>query len=280
MRARHEAGGSYNQENQQGAGGAKATATSYRANSWTAAIRTDRGAQRKEDLLKQLVSIAVVVLALCGTERRAAALHPLPLDAKREKILHQNFALCLQKLKGPYTENICVCPDGRKIPVRNARGQVGIGCKDALFCAAFRAPWAEALAAERMYIGDIFSRDLYLWDTFPEHNDLVRGYILESYFTATNPHHKLTQLRAFGGLSAAEFEPPASARFFERYLAAPEFSARRDFLLAYELQKRYLVRADLGQVEKVRALSVRIQSADPKFKSLRDAVHNQISPTL
>jgi hypothetical protein len=208
------------------------------------------------------------------------AFRPLPLEAQDQKILRDNFALCTAKLKGPYTENFCVCPDGKKVPVRGASGQLGTGCKSPLFCAAFRAPWAEALAKQRMYIANIFSRDLYLWDTFPDHNDLVRGYILEKYFTDTNPKHKLSQLKAFGGLSGAEYETPAAARFFERYLTSPDFNDNRDFLLAYELQKRYFVRADLGQIEKVRALSVRIQNADPKFKPLRDAVHNQISPGL
>jgi hypothetical protein len=42
-----------------------------------------------------------------------------------------------------------------------------------------------------MYIANLFSRDLYLWDSFPDHNDLVRGYILEKYFTETNPTNKL-----------------------------------------------------------------------------------------
>src|SRR5262249_40889546 len=93
-------------------------------------------------------------------------------------------------------------------------------------------------------------------------------------------NHKLSQLKAFGGLSGAEYETPAAARFFERYITSNDFNDYRNFLLAYELQKRYFVRADLGQIEKVRALSVRIQNADPKFKPLRDAVHNQISPGL
>ena len=230
--------------------------------------------------MKKVVAIGSVLVALLGAAPPAAAFRPLPLEAKDQKILRDNFALCTAKLKGPYTENICVCPDGRKIPVRGASGRVGIGCKDALFCAAFRAPWAEALAKERMYIANIFSRDVYLWDSFPDHNDLVRGYILEKYFTDTNPNHKLSQLKAFGGLSGTEYETPASASFFERYLTSPDFNDNRDFLLAYELQKRYFVRADLGQIEKVRALSVRIQNADPKFKPLRDAVHNQISPGL
>jgi hypothetical protein len=230
--------------------------------------------------VKTLGAIASILVAVLSAPPPAAAFRPLPLEAKDQKILRDNFALCMAKLKGPYTENICVCPDGRKIPVRGTGGQLHIGCKDELFCAAFRAPWAEALAKERVYIANIFSRDLYLWDSFPDHNDLVRGYILEEYFTDTNPNHKLSQLKAYGGLSGAEYETPASARFFERYLTSAEFNDNRDFLLAYELQKRYFVRADLGQIEKVRALSVRIQNADPKFKPLRDAVHNQISPSL
>ena len=40
------------------------------------------------------------------------------------------------------------------------------------------------------------------------------------------------------------------------------------------------MRDDVGQIEKVRAMAVRIQTADPKFKPLRDAVHNQLSAGL
>jgi pyruvate phosphate dikinase-like enzyme len=229
---------------------------------------------------RQLTMVAVSVVSALAVSQPAAAFRAPELSAQEQKALRNNFALCVGKLKGPYTENVCVCPDGRKIPVRGASGQLGIGCKDALFCAAYRAPWAEALAAEGVYIGNIFSRDLYLWDSFPDHNDLVRGYILEKYFTDTNPNHKLSQLRAFGGLSGSEYETGASTRFFERYLAAPEFNDTRDFLLAYELQKRFFVRQDVGQIQKVRALAVRINTADPKFKALRDAVHNQISAGL
>ena len=143
-----------------------------------------------------------------------------------------------------------------------------------------QAAWGEALGKEGVYIGNIFSRDLYLWDSFPDHSDLVRGYILEKYFVETNPKHKLAQLRAFGGLSGSEYESAAAPRFFERYLASPEFNDTRDFLLAYELQRRFFLREDQGQIQKVRSLAVRIQSADPKFKPMRDAVHNQISAGL
>jgi hypothetical protein len=127
---------------------------------------------------------------------------------------------------------------------------------------------------------NLFSRDLLLWDNFPDHDDLVRGYILEKYFSGTHPTNKLSQLRSFGGLSGVEYETPASAHFFERCLSAPEFKDNRNFLLALELQRRYLVRENLGQIDKVRAMSVRIQAVEPKFKPLRDAVHNQLSPGI
>jgi Pyruvate phosphate dikinase, AMP/ATP-binding domain len=228
---------------------------------------------------RHVIPVAVSLFVVSATLYAASFRGP-ELSPQQQKTLRENFALCVGRLKGPYTENVCVCPDGRKIPVRGASGQVGIGCKNAVFCAAYRAPWAEALAKQGVYIGNIFSRDLYLWDTFPDHNNLVRGYILENYFVETNPRHKLSQLRAFGGLSGAEYEVAASPRFFERYLAAPEFSETRHFLLAYELQKRFFVREDVGQIQKVRVLAVRIHAADPKFKPLRDAVHNQISGGL
>jgi hypothetical protein len=136
------------------------------------------------------------------------------LSAAEKKTLNDNFALCVGKLKGPYTENFCVCPGGQKRPVRSASGALGTGCKDPIFCAAYRAPWAEALAKDGVYIANVFSRDLYLWDTFTDHNDLVRGYVLENYFIETNPTHKFAELRAFGGLSGSEYETGASAGFF------------------------------------------------------------------
>jgi pyruvate phosphate dikinase-like enzyme len=234
----------------------------------------------KEELLKNRLVTGFAFIAVLGITSPAVAFRPLPLSAQEQKVLRDNFALCISKLKGPYTENFCVCADGKKVPVRGTNGEIGYGCKNSLFCAAFRAPWAEALAKERMYIGNLFSRDFYLWDSFPDHNDLVRGYILEKYLTETHPTNKLSRLRSYGGLSGVEYETPASARFFERYLSAPEFKDNRDFLLAYELQRRYLVREDLGQIDKVRAMSVRIQAVEPKFKPLRDAVHNQLSPGI
>ncbi len=131
-----------------------------------------------------------------------------------------------------------------------------------------------------MWIANLFARDLYQWDSFTDHHDLVRGYILEKYFTETNPKHKFAEMRSYGGLASAEDEAAAAPRFFERYLALPDFDDTRHYLLAYELQRRYYVRDDQGQIQKIRNLAVRIQQADPRFKPLRDATHNQLSAAL
>jgi len=229
----------------------------------------------------QRTVVALLFLALIAAPSSVAAFRAPDVPEKQQKILRDNFALCVEKLKGPYTENFCVCPDGRKTPVRGPDGQLNETCPNPVFCAAYRAPWAEALAQEGVYLGNIFSRDLYLWDTFPDHNDLVRGYILEQYFVTTNPKHKLSQLRAFGGLSGSEYEIGAAPLLFERYLAAPEFNDTRDFLLAFELQKRFFVRDEVVQIEDVRTMSLRIQKERLAGKqiSLEDYIERfQITP--
>src|SRR5258707_7395651 len=67
---------------------------------------------------RQLTVIAVSVLSALAAPRPAAAFRAPELSAQQQKALRANFALCVGKLKGPYTENVCVCPDGRKIHVR------------------------------------------------------------------------------------------------------------------------------------------------------------------
>src|SRR5689334_6584784 len=222
-------------------------------------------------------TITLAVLALAA---HAAAFEAPALTKQQQDDLKANFALCKSKLKGPYGDNYCKCPDGRKLPVQVA-GRVTSPCgPNAVYCAAYRAPWAEALGRHRMWIANIFARDLDQWDSFTDHHDLVRGYILEKYFTETNPGHKLAEMRSYGGLAGAEYEAVAAPQFFERYLSGQDFDDAHHYLLAYELQRRYYVRGDQGQIQKIRALAIRIHQADPRFKPLRDATHNQISATL
>jgi hypothetical protein len=219
------------------------------------------------------------VLAVFGTA--AWAMQTAEPSEQQKKQLKSSFATCMAKIKGPYTENFCVCKDGGKHSVLGPDGRIRSPCgANAKFCAAFRAPCAQVLAKDGMYIGNLFSPDVYTWDQFPDHHDLVRGYILEKYFVETHPEHKLAQLRAYGGLSGAEFESEASTRMFEQYLTLPSFNDSRHFLLAFELQKRFFVRDNQGQIQKARSMATAIQSRDPKFKPLRDATHNQISASL
>src|SRR6185369_16935838 len=226
------------------------------------------------------LSWAMIASAMLVLARPARGFQPPPLTKAEQDDLRRNFALCLGKMKGPYTENFCVCPDGQKLPVM-VKNVVRNPCgPNALFCSAYRAPWAEALARQRMWITNLFARDLYQWDSFTDHHDLVRGYILEKYFTETNPTHKLAEMRSYGGLAGAEYEAAAAPRFFERYLAQPDYDDARHYLLAYELQRRYYVRDDQGQIQKIRNLAIQIQQADPRFKPLRDATHNQLSAAL
>ncbi len=222
--------------------------------------------------------ICIFLGSLLAFIPRQASGHELSEAAQKE--IKENFKLCVQRLKGPYTENICICQDGSRVPVRSEEGKIlaqPCGSKGQVFCSAFRASWAEALARYGLYLGNIFSADEYSWNTFKDHHQLVRGYILESYFIENYPSHKFAQLRSFGGLSGAEFEAVAAPRFFERYLSLPSFNDYRHYLLAYELQRRFYARKDLGEINRVRNLSTQIQSRNPSFKPLRDSIHNRIS---
>ncbi|MDJ0847152.1 MAG: PEP/pyruvate-binding domain-containing protein [Myxococcota bacterium] len=220
------------------------------------------------------LAVALVAAALAMP---AQGRSPELTEVQKRK-LDQNFDLCLKKRKGPYSANYCVCRNGQKKPVW-VNGKVVSPCGGAArFCAAFREPWAQALADEGgMYIGNLFSRDLFQWDEFPDHHDLVRGYVLEKFFIETHPEHKLAVMRAYGGLAGAEFEARDAPRFFERYLDLESFGEPRHYLLAYELQRRFFVRGDQGAIGKARNLASAVQRQRADFKPLRDAVHNQIS---
>ncbi len=198
-------------------------------------------------------------------------------DPQRQE-LDRNWQLVLSKEKGPYTQNYCVCRNGERQPVMLADGSIQTPCGGAMtFCAAWREPWAEALADQGMYVGNLFARDVFVWDQYEDHHDLVRGYVLEKFFVETHPDHKLAQMRAYGGLAGAEYEATAAPKFFEKYLDLESFDEPRHYLLAYELQRRFFLRDDQGAIGKARNLASAIHGQRADFKPLRDQVHNQIS---
>ena len=223
-------------------------------------------------------TLVVAAIALAG---RAAAFQAPELTPAQRADLKNNFALCLAKLKGPYGDNYCVCRDGEKHPGPGRRSRHEPLRSRRSSTAPPTAPPGRRRSVASACGSQTSSRATSRSGTrSPDHHDLVRGYVLEKYFTETNPRHKLAEMRAYGGLAGAEYEAAAAPRFFERYLSAPEFDDAHHYLLAYELQRRYYVRDDQGQIQKIRALAIRIQEADPGFKPLRDATHNQLSAAL
>ncbi len=221
----------------------------------------------------------LLLLCLGSTASPAASLGAL--SAERKAVLQKQFKILLEKRKGPFDRNVCVCRDGRKERVTGKAGAFSTGCGDKiLFCAAFRAPWARALAEQGVYVGNLFTNDLHEWESFPDHHDLVRGYILEKYIMDSHPDHRLAVARTLRGVAGAENEAPALRAFVERYLSLDSFDDSRHFLLVYELQRRFFVANDTGRIGKVRNLATQIEQQDRDFKPLRDAAHNQISAAL
>jgi len=230
---------------------------------------------------RQLTAAFVAALALAGTFIGPAhGLTGPQLSDSDRQALSQAYKRMLSKEKGPYTSNYCVCADGAREPVQRPDGSLRNVCERTRFCAAFREPWVAAFTDRGMYIGNIFSSDLLDWDSFPSHQDLVRGYVLEKFYTDTHPTHKLAELRAYGGLMGAEYEARDMLTFFERFVGDPDYNDFQDYLLAFELQKRYFVRNDQGAIQQVRNLASNIRQMDESFKPLRDATHNQLSASL
>ncbi len=220
------------------------------------------------------ISLASLWTSANGFEARKLS----PDETER---LDKAWSISLQKIKGPFGPNTCVCRDGRSAPLLTKSGQLQNICGDqTLFCAAYKAEWGADLEKDGVYVANIFSRDLYEWDRIASHDDLVRGYILERYIVDTVPDNKLSEMRRYGGLSGAEYEIVAQPEFYERFLSRDDYNDFRDFLLAYELQKRYFARGGFGKMQEVRNMASRIQGIDPKFKPYRDAVHNQVSASL
>ena len=168
---------------------------------------------------KRYVPVGFVLVALLGITTPAAAFRPLPLSARDQKALRDNFALCTSKLKGPYTENFCVCPDGKKIPVRGANGRLGTGCKNPLFCAAFRAPWAEALAKQRrVHRQHLLARPLPLGQLSRSQRPRARLHPREVLHRDQSEPQAEPAARPSAACPAPSTRHLRQPRFFERYL--------------------------------------------------------------
>ena len=151
------------------------------------------------------------------------------LTPKEKKELKSIYKAISLKKKGPFSINYCTCENGKLAPVAdetmrirpNPCGELmGVG---QLFCSAYRNDLAKELARHGVYVANIFSNEVFLWNEHRDHHRLVRGFILEKYYMDTHPKSKLTMSRAYGGISGTEFEAKYAPLFFAKYYALPDW---------------------------------------------------------
>ena len=208
------------------------------------------------------------------------------LSSKEKNSLRKAYKTISAKRKGPFAMNTCTCTNGKLARVADKNMRVrpnpcreleGVG---QLFCSAYRNKFAKTLAQHGVYVGNIFSNEVILWDKNPDHHRLVKGFILEKYYMETHPDSKLTMARAYGGISGTEFEVKYAPLFFAKFYALADWNDFHDYLLQYELQRRFFCKSDLNQVADIRNLSLVIYRSYKPFKPVKDLVHNRLSPGL
>jgi hypothetical protein len=209
---------------------------------------------------------------------------PAELTPKEKKELRLTYKAIEAKRKGPFTINTCTCTNGNLAPVADENMRVrpnpcmeleGVG---QLFCSAYRNDLAKKLARHGVYVGNIFSNEVFLWDETPDHHRVAQGFILEKYYMETHPDSKLTMARAYGGISGSEFEVRYAPIFFAKYYALDDWSDFRSYLVQYELQRRFFCKGNLSLINDVRNLSLLMYRNYKPFKPVKDLVHNRLSP--
>ena len=208
------------------------------------------------------------------------------LSSKEKNSLKKAYKTISAKRKGPFAMNTCTCTNGKLAQVADKNMRVRANpCRELqgvgqLFCSAYRNKFGETLARNGVYVGNIFSNEVFLWDENPDHHRLVKGFILEKYYMETHPESKLTMARAYGGISGTEFEVKYAPKFFAKYYALADWKDFHNYLLQYELQRRFFCKCDLSQVTGIRNLSLVIYRSYKPFKPVKDLVHNRLSPSL
>ena len=208
------------------------------------------------------------------------------LSSKEENVLKKAYKTISAKRKGPFAMNTCTCTNGKLARVADKNMRVRANpCRELegvgqLFCSAYRNKFAKTLAQHGVYVGNIFSNEVFLWNKTPDHHRLVKGFILEKYYMETHPDSKLTMARAYGGISGTEFEVKYAPLFFAKFYALADWNDFHDYLLQYELQRRFFCKDNLSLVNDIRNLSLVIYRSYKPFKPVKDLVHNRLSPGL
>ncbi len=209
---------------------------------------------------------------------------PAELTPKEKMELRLTYKAIEAKKKGPYDINTCTCTNGKLAPVADKDMRVRPNpCMELegagqLFCSAYRNDPAEKLARHGVYLGNIFSNEVFLWDETPNHHRVAQGFILEKYYMETHPDSKLTVARAYGGISGSEFEVKYAPLFFAKYYALEDWKDFHNYLLQYELQRRFFCKDNLSLINDIRNLSLVMYRNYSPFKPVKDLVHNRLSP--
>ena len=208
------------------------------------------------------------------------------LSSKEKSALKSAYKTIQGKRKGPFTINTCTCKNGKLAAVADKNMRIRPNpCRELeksgqLFCSAYRNKFGKILAQNGVYVGNIFSNEVFLWDENPDHHRLVKGFILEKYYMETHPESKLTMSRAYGGISGTEFEVKYAPIFFAKYYALADWKDFHNYLLQYELQRRFFCKCNLSLVNDIRNLSLVMYRNYKPFKPVKDLVHNRLSPGL
>lgn len=239
---------------------------------------------------RTLISLAMLVALAAGLTLAPApslAAEDGGLDTGQLASLKKHWAQVRSTFKGPYTINYCTCTNGERAPVAdkdlNVRADpcalvYGAG---ELFCSAYRTDLAQEMGEKYgLWVANIFANEVYTWDAQQDHDKIAKGFILERYYMNTNPDKPLTVFKSTGGISGAEFEARYAPQFFARYYAMPGWKDFTNYLVQYELQRRFFLGGDESAIHQVRNISSAIRNSYEDFKPLRDLIHNQMSPGL
>jgi len=223
---------------------------------------------------------ALICFLLISTTCRAE------LTPKVGKELQDTYQAMEKKRKGPFSINYCTCENGKLAPVADANMRVRPDpCRELenskqLFCSAYRNDLAKKLGEHGLYVANIFSNEVFLWDTHTDHHRLAKGFIFEKFYLDTHPEAKLNTSRAYGGISGAEFEARYGPRFFQKYYSLPDWNDFQHYLVQYELQRRYFLRGHLSLINDIRNLTIAIYTSYRPFKPVKDLVHNRLCAAM
>lgn len=231
----------------------------------------------KKVIMKRLLTLLAVTPLVLG--------HPVQaeLSADENKTLTQTYQKIQSRDKGPYDINTCTCVNGELAPVADKDMRVRPDpCRELfnakqLFCSAYRSKPAMTLIEHGVYVGNIFSNEVNLWEKNKDHHRLVKGFIFEKFQMDTNPEGKLSISRSYRGISGLEFEAKYAPVFFALYYKLPDWTDFRHYLLQYELQRRFFLSSDMVTLNDIRTLSMAMSQQYPPFKPVKDLIHNRLT---